>query len=152
MKKTMLAAGAAAALVFSACGSESSDQDKVAQILLAEAEQDGIEADEDCVKDVAGQLSDDDAQKVLAIDENDDLEDAGLSDAGFSTALGVLNCVDVSEFIDEAIAELRNEGVPFDEQCVRDAFEGVDFSQFTADGGIPDELATAMIGCIDISG
>ncbi len=152
MKKTMLAAGAAAALVFSACGGDSSDQDKVADILIAEARQDGIEADESCVKDVAGQLSDDDAEKVLAIGENDDLEDAGLSDEGFSTALGVLNCVDVSVFVDEAIAELEASGVPFDEQCIRNAFDGVDFSEFTADGDIPDNLATAMLDCMELGG
>jgi hypothetical protein len=150
MKKAILAAGVAA-LVFAACGGDS-DQDKVATILLAEAQQDGLNADEDCVKDVASQLSDEDAKKVLEIDESDDIEDAGLSAEGFSTALGVLNCVDVSSFIDDAIADLKAQGLDFDEQCIRNAFEGVDFSEFTSDGGIPEELTGSLIDCVDLGG
>lgn len=151
MRKSILAASVAA-LVFTACGGGDSDQDKVAGILLAEAKQDGLNADEACVKDVASSLSDDDAKKVLQLDEDADIDEAGLSAEGFSTALGVLNCVDVSSFIDEAIADLKSQDIPFDEQCVRDAFDGVDFSQFTADGGLPPGLETTLVDCIDLGG
>ncbi|NND73491.1 MAG: hypothetical protein HKN44_00645 [Ilumatobacter sp.] len=150
MKKLTLAA-CAAVLIFTACGGGGSDQDEVALRLIAEARRDGLNADEDCVKDVAGKLSDDDAEKVLALGDDDDIDDAGLSEEGFSTALGVLNCVDTSGFVDQAIEELRNTGVAFDEQCVRDAFDGVDFSQFTADGQLPDGMEDSLFECVDLT-
>lgn len=149
--KKLITAVCAATLVFTACGDSGSDQDEVALRLIAEARRDGLNADEDCVKRVAGALSDDDAAKIIALEEDDEIENAGLSDEGFSTALGVLNCVDVSGFIDEAIAELRTAGVPFDEQCIRDAFEGVDFSQFTADGDLPAGMEDALFECVDLT-
>ena len=149
MKKSMVAAFAAA-LVFTACGGGGSDQDELALRLLAEAKDSGLNADEACVKDVAAKLSDEDAKKILALPEDADIDAAGLSEEGFSIAVGVLNCVDPAQFIEDAITQLKDSGVPVDEQCVRDSFKGVDFSEFTADGDIPAGLQDALFNCVDI--
>ena len=149
MKKTILAAGVAA-LVFTACGGGDDDSDDLTNILMASAEAEGITADRDCVEKVSADLSDEDAGKL--IESNGDLETADLTPEGFSTATGLLNCIDTSEVVDQAIADLRDQGLDFDEQCVRDAFEGVDFSEFTSDGGIPEDLTGSLLSCVDIGG
>ena len=82
--------------------------------------------------------------------KNADIDSAGLSEEGFSTAVGILNCVDPAQFIEDAITELKDSGVPVDEQCVRDSFKDVDFSEFTADGGIPEGLQDALFSCVDL--
>lgn len=148
MKKTILAAGVAA-LVFTACGG-GDDSDDLTDILMASAEAEGIEADRGCVEKVAADLSDEDATKLL--ESNGDLDSADLTPEGFSTATGLLNCVDTSAVVDQAIADLRDQGLDFDEQCVRDAFDGVDFSEFTSDGGIPEDLTGSLLDCVDLGG
>jgi len=155
MKKTILAAGVAA-LVFTACGSDSSSQDDLAKILMASAKDEGVVADEACVKEVAAKLSDDDAKKVIA--SEGDIDAADLSAEGYSTAAGLLNCVDVSSIagvdaiIDEQIAQLNELGVPFDEQCIRDIFANFDFSQLSADGALPPGFQDTVLACVDIGG
>lgn len=144
MFKTILSA-AAVALALTACGSDS-NQDELANVLLASARAEGIEADEDCIKEVASKLSDDDARKV--IDSEGDLDTVELSPEGFSTTAGILNCVDVSTFVDEQITLLQAQGIDFDEQCLRAAFDDVDFSEFGPDFTPPPALQDALLACL----
>jgi hypothetical protein len=151
MKKAILAA-AVAALVVASCGSDDdSVQDQAANDLIANAEAEGIALDEGCVNDVASELSDADAEKLVGLGLNGDIEQADLSPEGLQAALGVLGCVDISSIIDEAIEDLRASGTEFDEQCVRDAFEGIDLSE-AAGGELPDDVFTNVLACVEIGG
>ncbi|MGI9644485.1 MAG: hypothetical protein ACR2O6_04165 [Ilumatobacteraceae bacterium] len=145
MKKSMLVAGLAA-LVFAACGSDS-DQDKAAAALIRGAENDGIEVDEGCVKDVTGELSDEDAKALADLPDGADIDDATLSAEGDAIVLQLLDCADISSIIDQAIEDLRASGTEFDEQCVRDALTGVQPSELAGDV-LPEEVTAGLIACV----
>jgi hypothetical protein len=73
MKKTIIAVLASSALVFAACGSDSdggSDgggaQSEVAALMTGALDDAGIDYDADCINDAAGQLSDEDAEAIVA--------------------------------------------------------------------------------------
>ncbi len=145
MRKSMLVA-AAAALVFAACGSDN-DKDKATAALIRGAENDGIEVDEGCVKDVVDTLSDEDAKALADLPDGADVTDASLSAAGDATMIELLDCADASAIVDAALEELRTSGVEFDEQCVRDVLAGVPVSELAGDA-LPDEVTTGLVDCI----
>ena len=106
MTKRILAATAAATLLLAACGGDDdsggdSPQDQVADMMIdalnAEFESEELQGvaslDEDCVRDAAGELSDDDAQKI--IDAGPDGDPEGLSTSAEEAAASLLECVDI---------------------------------------------------------
>ncbi len=97
LRHRLVAGLAVSALALAACGDDDgggSPQDEVADLLLGDLEGEdleGVEVDEDCIRDVTGQLSDEDAQAI--IDAGPDGE-ADISDAGEEVGFGVLECID----------------------------------------------------------
>ncbi len=151
MKKSILAASVAA-LVFTACGGGGSDQDKVADALIKDAKDQSVDIDEACVKRVISDLSDEDAKKALDLPDGADIGDADLSPEGVALTEDLFTCVDIGSLIDEQIAALRDQGIDFDEQCVRDAFDSIDLAAVGESGVLPDEAQSALIECINIGG
>ena len=86
MRTRILGSIAIAALALTACGGSGGNQGEVADLLVESASDEGIELDEGCVEDVAGKLSDDDAQRI--IDAGSD-GDAVLSAEGEALAADV---------------------------------------------------------------
>jgi hypothetical protein len=78
--RTLSAAVAVVALALTACGSDddggggaqSELADEVIAALEDFASEDGIEFDEDCVRDIVGEMSDDDADESLEVLQNPD--------------------------------------------------------------------------------
>ena len=145
MRTPLITSIATAALLLTACGGGASGtQGEVADLMLEEAEKEGIELDEDCVQDVAGKLSDDDAQKLLDAGVDGDPE---LSDAGEDLATEMVGCLDTDALVDQLIAplveEMGEDNVDVD--CLKDALKDVDLSN-------PEDasIGSAMIDCVDI--
>ncbi len=122
-------------------GDGGGDQDEAADQFIELAEEAGFDADEDCVRDKAEQLSDADAKAIV---------DAGsegspvLSPEGEALTIELASCVSTEDLMDEVLSSLP-EGI--DEDCVRDAMEGVDLSTLAA-GETPPEFAAAIAECV----
>jgi hypothetical protein len=146
-------------LGLAACGSDgdsgsglTDDQEAAAASAIDEAEAGGIELDEDCVNEVAAQLSDDDAAKAAAAGPG---ENAELSPEGEALGLELLGCADEEALIDLFIAGISESGQAFDEDCAREKLEGLDVSDLAAasqGGDPPEELIAALMECADIGG
>ena len=107
MHTRLLGTIAIAALVLSACGGDDdggggggSSQDQVADMMievLDEASElegvEGVEIDEDCIRDKVGELSDADAQAILDAGPEGDPE---VSDEAEEIGQTMLECVDMS--------------------------------------------------------
>ena len=146
-------------LGLAACGSDgdggsglTDDQAAAASSAIEEAEAGGVELDEDCVNEVAAQLSDEDAAKVVAAGPG---EDADLSPEGEALGLELLGCADEDALIDLFIAGMNESGETFDEDCAREKLEGLDVADLAAatqGGDPPEELISALIECVDTGG
>lgn len=102
MKIRAIAAAAATVLALSACGGDDdggggSAQSQVADMMIDALNEsfsqegvEGIELDEDCVRDAVAELSDDDAQKIL--DAGPDDEPEGLSEEAEGAAEQLTEC------------------------------------------------------------
>jgi hypothetical protein len=135
MKRTIMIVALAAATALTACGSEDSTslsgpQADAAQSAIDSAEEDGLTLDEDCVNELAAQLSDDDA--VLAAEDGD----ADLSPAGEALTIQLVSCADPDELVDSLIEAM---GSGFDEDCARDALKGIDLTELVTASGNGDE-------------
>src|SRR5215217_4688105 len=121
---TAIAASAILALGAAACGGDDGggDQDAAADLFLEQAEQAGVDADDDCVREKADKLSDADAKAI--VDAGSDGSPA-LSPEGEALSLELAGCVSTEDLMDQVLSSLP-EGV--DEDCVRDALEDVDLS------------------------
>jgi hypothetical protein len=104
MKIRAIVVASATVLALAACGGDddggSGVQGEVADMMIdamnesfSEEGIEGIDLDEDCVRDAVGQLSDDDAQKIL--DAGPDNEPEGLSDEADEAAQALIDCVDI---------------------------------------------------------
>jgi len=143
-------------LLLAACGSDSGSpsgaQGQAADAAISAAAAEGFELDEGCVNDLAGQLSDDDAQAIA--DAGPD-GDADLSPEGEELSLQLLTCVDSDALVDQFIAGMNESGEAFDEACARERLEDFDIAALVAAGEgaePPDDLIRAMIDCIEIGG
>jgi hypothetical protein len=152
MKRTAIAIAIAAATVLTACGSDDSSssisgpQADAAQAAIDSAAEEGITLDEDCVNDVAAQLSDADAELAAAGG------DAELSPEGEALTVELVACADPDELIDSIIGNLGADGTSFDEGCVREALQGLDLSALVAAGEgdePPAEFVEALIPCFE---
>jgi hypothetical protein len=143
MRKPILGSIAVAAVTLAACGGGGS-QGEVADLLLDSAEQEGFELDRGCVEDVAGKLSDADADKILEAGPD---SDPVLSAEGEALSNELLDCVDTDSVIDAMIAplvaEMGEENVDID--CIKNAARDLDLSD-------PEDpqFALAMFECVDI--
>ncbi len=144
MRTRLIGSLAIATLSLAACGGGSGgQQDEVADMMLeAASEEEGIDLDEDCVRETAGKLSDDDAKKIVDAGMDGDPE---LSPEADALAAEMFSCVNTDALVDEMIAELGGEGV--DADCLKRVLGDVD-PQALADGEMPDGL----FECIDLDG
>ena len=99
MKKTIIAALASSALVFAACGSDSDGggdgggaQSEVAALMTEALDEAGISYDADCINDTAGQLSDDDAEAIVAAGMEGDPD---VSDEADAIGDSMTECIDL---------------------------------------------------------
>ena len=149
MKSRVLAGIGVGALVLSACGGGGGPQDEVADMVLEEMGGEGVEIDEDCVRDAAQELSDDDAQKILDAGPGGNADD--LSPEAAETADSLIDCINADAFVDELIDEMvASEGAEnVDVECLRVALSDLDLA--SVDEGSP-ELMSALFECISIGG
>ena len=151
MRKTILSAAAAATLVLAACNSDdggaSGVQGEAAQQAIDQAADEGVELDEGCVNDLAEDLSDEDAQAIVDAgpDGNPDL-----SDAGQSTTVELLNCIDPDALVDLFIEGMLESGEDIDEDCMREALEGTDLTGVINGEDPSTELITAVVECTNL--
>ncbi|MFP5486748.1 MAG: hypothetical protein ACLGHQ_00375 [Acidimicrobiia bacterium] len=129
---------AIATLALAACGGGGGGQQgEVADMMLASAEEEGIELDDDCVRDVAGRLSDDDAAAIVEAGVDGDPDISGDADA---LAEEMFDCLDTDAFVDQIVAEMGGqEGLDVD--CLKEVLEEQGLEAM--DGG-------AMLECIDL--
>jgi clumping factor A len=129
----------------------SGPQAAAAASAIAGAKEEGIDLDKDCVNELAAQLSDEDAQ---AIADAGPESDAGVSDEGTAIGTQLLGCADNDDIIDAFITALQQDGQEFDEDCVRDGLKDVDLAGLAAsaegDGGTPEEVINAVVGCFSL--
>ncbi len=104
MKIRAIVAATATVLALSACGGDddggSGVQAQVADMMIdtmneaLEAEGvDGVDIDEDCIRDAANELSDDDARKIL--DAGPDGDPEGLSAEADAAGDALIDCIDI---------------------------------------------------------
>jgi hypothetical protein len=148
MRRTILSTVAAATLILSACGGDSSsgeDQARVADLVNDLGSEQGLELDKDCIDTATAKLSDADA-KALA---DAGLEgDADVSEAGQAIGQQVFTeCVDLQSLINSTIDEMASEDEALDVGCLKSALSDVSTTdEFT------DTLLGAAFGCIDSDG
>jgi hypothetical protein len=157
MKKLRLVAPVGLLVLASACngsdgGGLTDDQQAAVDQLLQIEEEEGIAFDRECIEDKAAELSDDDAAAIAAAGPDGDVE---LSEAGQLLTLELYNCIDNDAMVELLIQELGAAGDDVDEDCVRDALDGVDIGAlFAASEGGGDiqadpEAAAAMLSVMD---
>ena len=141
MKSTITAGIAAAALVLAACGGGGgSDTDSAADNLISFADDQDLELDESCVKDLAKGFSDDDA-KALA-DAGSDPENAEISEAGDEIAEQMFNdCVDAASYVNTVVNGLTESDASIDADCLRGELDGLTVEE------IDEKLFDAAFAC-----
>lgn len=143
MRTRLLGTIAIAALALTACGGDddgggggSGDQGEVADMILASADDEGLELDADCVRDVAGKLSDDDAAKMVEAGVDGDAE---LSADAEALSNEMFSCVDTDALVDQIVADMDGEGV--DADCLKGVLD---------DQGVESLDSGAIFECIDL--
>ncbi len=125
MNKTMALGVTALALMVASCGSDGGAEvtgaraDAAAKVVES-AKAGGINLDEDCVKELTAQLSDEDAEKLAASEDGS----AELSAEGEALGDDVLKCASQDELVDLFISGMSESGETVDEDCARDAARG----------------------------
>ena len=116
-------------------------QADAADELIKQADDGNLDPDEDCIREKAAGLSDEDAQKIVDAGGGDtaDLSPAGLAIVGEATT-----CLSADAFMDSIIESLP-EGA--DADCVRDKLKDADFGAIMESGSMPPELNEAMTDC-----
>lgn len=134
-----------AAFALTACGGgdgAGGSQGEVADLVIESAAEEGLELDEDCVRETAGKLSDDDADKIVAAGADGDPDVSEEADALGAEMFG---CVNTDALVDQMVEELGGEGI--DTECLKDALRGVDAAEIAA-GNMPE----GIFECIEIGG
>lgn len=103
MRTRLFGTIAIAALALTACGGDDADsgpQGEVADMMIEALDEaseiegvEGVEIDEDCIRDKVGELSDDDAQAILDAGPEGDPEVSAQADA---IGESMIECVDMS--------------------------------------------------------
>ncbi|CAB4539285.1 MAG: hypothetical protein ACK5CE_14560 [Actinomycetes bacterium] len=159
MKKTLTAAIASLALLTAACGGDDGggDQSKVADEMLEMADAEGIALEEDCVREVAAKLSDDDAAallKSLGTDEEPDIS----ADAD-ALAEEMFGCIETDALVDQMMEQIGNQP-GMDQDCVREVLDGLstdDLSEIANSSGdmssdVMGDLMNDIIPCMSAGG
>lgn len=146
MRATVVLLASVAALAVVGCGSDdgpqlSSDQAAAAQSVIDAAAEDGVPLDEDCVNEVAAQLSDADA--ALAADD----DTAELSPEGEALGIELLGCADDDAIVELFLAEIGAEGL--DEECARDALADFDIAEILRSAGENTEPPEGFIEALE---
>jgi hypothetical protein len=153
MRTTVVVLTSVLALAVAACGSDdgpelSSDQAAAAQAVIDSAAEDGVPLDEDCVNEIAAQLSDADAA-LAAEDDN-----AELSAEGEALGVQLLDCADDDAIVDLFLAQIGVEGL--DEECARDALADFDIAEILRSAGEdpepPEGFVEALEPCFPTGG
>lgn len=149
MKSRVLAGIGVGALVLAACGGGEGPQDEVADMVLEEMSGEGVEMNEDCVRDAAQELSDDDAQKILDAGPGGNADD--LSPEAGEAVDSFIACIDTDALVDQVIDEMvASEGAEnVDVECLRTALSDLDLASI--DESSP-ELMSALFECITVGG
>jgi hypothetical protein len=142
-----------AGLTLAACGGSdggtSGAQSEAAQQTIDAAKDAGFDLNEGCVNDIAGQLSDDDAQAI--VDAGPD-GDPDVSTEGSALANQLASCLSQEDLLDEFIIGMKADGQAFDEACVRENLKNFDLRALAAQGNNAaptDELLAALFECFD---
>jgi len=115
---------AVAALV-AGCGGGDGQQGEVADMFIELAEAEGIELDRNCVEEAAGQLSDDDAEKIVEAGTEGSADVSADADAVGEQILG---CLDVDSYRESILTQFGTDS-SVDIDCLRaelDELETVD--------------------------
>ena len=138
MKKLLISA-VALTFLLSACGGGGGSQDEVADLLLEVAGEEGLELNEECVRNITDQLSDDDAQAIVdaGVDGDPQLSAEGdaLGDDVFT------DCVDASSYIDLIVDSFTEDDDTIDADCLRGEFEGLTVDE------VDEKLFSAAFAC-----
>lgn len=156
MNKTVALGVTALAFMVASCGSDGGTEVTGAQAdaaakVVESAKAGGINLDEDCVKELTAQLSDEDAEKLAASEEGS----AELSPEGEALGDDVLACASQDELVDLFISGMSESGETVDEDCARDALEDFDVAEIvgaTTGGDPPADLIAALVPCLDLTG
>lgn len=108
-----------AALVVSACGGDDGKQGEVADMFVELAESEGIELDQECVEEAAGQLSDSDAEKIVDAGTEGS---ADVSDEAQVIGEQILGCLDVGSYRDSILSQFETDP-SMDTDCLRAELE-----------------------------
>lgn len=140
MRTRVVGSFGVAVLVLSACGGDDGGQQgEVADMMLEAADEEGFSLEEDCVRDVAGRLSDDDAEKIVEAGPDGDPELSAEADA---LADEMFDCVDTDALVDQIVAEMGDaEGV--DADCLKSVLD---------EQGLAALESGAMFECIELGG
>ena len=170
-KKLATAAAIAAISLLAACGGDdggdtADGRDVITGQLMEVIGTDGAEADEDCVRDVVAQLSDEDVDAIVAAgpdgdpDVSAEAEDIGMklaecvTDFGDSLDSVVSGDVDIPEgvqvtdaMVDAMVAQMEASGMTVDRDCIGEALEGQDLAALAENAMTPEVMQTFM-GCV----
>ncbi len=169
--KKFAAAAIAAVSLLAACGGDdggdSADgRDVITGQLMEVIGTDGAEADEDCVRDVVAQLSDEDVDAIVAAgpdgdpDVSAEAEDIGMklaecvTDFGDSLDSVEPGDVDIPEgvqvtdaMVDAMVAQMEASGMTVDRDCIGEALEGQDLAAL-AENAMTPEVMQSLMGCV----
>ncbi|RLE25204.1 MAG: hypothetical protein DRJ50_03385 [Actinobacteria bacterium] len=153
MRKSVVPILAIAGLALAACGGSDGEssglQAEAAQQTIDAAKDAGFALDENCVNDITSQLSNDDAEAIVAAGPTGIPE---VSDEGSALAQQLATCLGQEALLDQFIIGMRAEGQAFDEGCVREKLKEFDLGTLAAQGenaDIPNEMVAALIECFD---
>lgn len=149
MKTRVIAAAVAATLVLSGCGDGGGKQDEVADMVIEEMADQDVAMDEDCVREAAGKLSDDDAQKIL--DAGPDGDAGDLSDDAQEAARTLINCVDTDQLVDQIVDSMVDSigAENIDVDCLKDTLRGMDLANLE-DGDA--SMMSGLAECLALGG
>jgi len=162
MEKLRFVAPIGLLVLASACnggGGDSSgltdDQQAAVDQLLQIQDEEGLAFDEACVRDKAAELSDEDAAAIAAAGPDGDVE---LSEEGQLVTLELSTCLDNDAMVDMLVEQIGASGEDVDEDCVREALEGVDLAALIAategagDAEVDPAAAAAVLSLMACAG
>lgn len=134
-------AGSDTAAATATAGSASGIQDVAADEIIKQAKDGNLDPDEDCIREKAANLSDEDAQKIVDAGNSDapDLSAAGLAIIGKTAT-----CLSGDALMNQIVESLP-EGI--DGDCVRDKLKDIDFGAIFESGTMPPAVEQALSDC-----
>ena len=116
-------------------------QNDAADEIIQQADDGDLDPDEDCIREKAARLSDEDAQMIVDAGSSDtpDLSPEGLAIVGET-----MTCVSGDAMMDQVIENLPEN---VDGDCVRDKIKDVDFGAIFESGTLPPEVDEAVTEC-----